>query len=210
MTDKTACCPLFHNRAEHRRRLVTDTARKLFMNHGFHATGMAQLAKESGIAVGQIYRDFASKEDIVAAICNADCRTFMLGDQLHDAMEAGDSEGVRAWLRHFVDADDPGGEDRLFAEIVAEATRNERIATIFHALREEMEGKLRAALTMLAPGDALAARRRLLADMIVTLSLGLSYFQLLHKPDGMEALTAKMREVIDREIDALHAAAQAG
>lgn len=72
MTDKTACCPLFHNRAEHRRRLVTDTARKLFMNHGFHATGMAQLAKESGIAVGQIYRDFASKEDIVAAICNAD------------------------------------------------------------------------------------------------------------------------------------------
>lgn len=209
MTDRIQCCSLFANRAEQRRRLVTETARKLFMENGFHATGMAQLAKESGVAVGQIYRDFSSKEDIVAAICNSDCGEFMQSGQLDAAIESGDSQGVREWLRHFLDAEDPEGDDRLFAEIVAEATRNARIATIFHRLRGEFESRLSAALTMLAPGDLLAERRRLLADMIMTLSLGLSYFQLLHQPKDMPALTAKLIEMVDRELDALCAAAGA-
>ena len=60
------------SRAALRRRRITDAARKLFVANGFHATGMAQLAKASGIAVGQIYRDFAAKEDIVAALVTAD------------------------------------------------------------------------------------------------------------------------------------------
>nr|WP_269769655.1 TetR/AcrR family transcriptional regulator [Sphingomonas sp. MA1305] len=189
--------------------MVIQTARKLFMDHGFHATGMAQLAKESGVAVGQIYRDFASKEDIVAAICNADCREYMLDRQLRQAIESDDSEGVRAWLRHFLDADDPEDDDRLFAEIVAEATRNDRIASIFHELRGEFQGKLHAALVMLAPGDAFAERRQLIADMIMSLSLGLMYFQLLHRPDNMDALTTMLISLVDREVDALCADARA-
>lgn len=180
-----------------------DTARKLFMDHGFHATGMAQLAKESGVAVGQIYRDFGSKEDIVAAICNGDCRAFMMADQLERAIESGDSRGVRAWLRHLLDAEDPEGEDRLFAEIVAEATRNERVATIFNDLREDFRIKLHAALAMLAPGEALAERRQLVADAIMALSLGMMYFQLLHQPDDMAALNRMLIAFIDGEIDAM-------
>ncbi|WP_443018235.1 helix-turn-helix domain-containing protein [Sphingobium sp. TKS] len=43
------------------------TTRDLFVKRGFHQTGMAQIASSSGIAVGQIYRDFANKEAIIAA-----------------------------------------------------------------------------------------------------------------------------------------------
>ncbi|RZM06398.1 MAG: TetR/AcrR family transcriptional regulator, partial [Sphingomonas sp.] len=37
-------------------------ARRLFVEHGFHSTGIALIAKESGVAVQQLYRDFPSKE----------------------------------------------------------------------------------------------------------------------------------------------------
>ena len=43
-----------------RREKIVSAARRLFIANGFHATGVAQIAKESGIAVGQIYRDFSS------------------------------------------------------------------------------------------------------------------------------------------------------
>ena len=56
---------------------MLDTARKLFIENGFHGTGVAQIAARSGIKVGQIYRDFSSKEDIIAAIVNSDCRSFL-------------------------------------------------------------------------------------------------------------------------------------
>jgi AcrR family transcriptional regulator len=203
MIESAVCSDLPPSRAEQRRRLVIDTARKLFTDHGFHATGMAQLAKDSGVAVGQIYRDFGSKEDIVAAICNADCRTLMMADKLANAIESGDSAGVRAWLRHLLDVENAGTDDRLFAEIVAEATRNARVATIFNDLRETFRANLHAALAMLAPGEALAERRQLVADAIMALSLGMMYFQLLHQPPDMAALNEMLVAFIDGEIDAL-------
>ncbi len=64
-------------RADDRRRHLIDVARKLFTEHGFHATGVAQIAAASGIRVGQIYRDFSGKEDIVAAIVAEDVAAFL-------------------------------------------------------------------------------------------------------------------------------------
>ena len=55
-------------RAEQRRARIIAAARTLFAENGFHNTGIAQIAKQSGVLVGQIYRDFANKEEIVVAI----------------------------------------------------------------------------------------------------------------------------------------------
>src|SRR3546814_10817567 len=55
-------------RSAARRQHILATTRDLFVKRGFHQTGMAQIASSSGIAVGQIYRDFANKEAIIAAI----------------------------------------------------------------------------------------------------------------------------------------------
>ena len=75
-------------RAEARREKLIEAARALFAENGFHATGMAEIARRSGIAVGQIYRDFAGKEDIVAEIVTRDCALFLSAATLKNAIEA--------------------------------------------------------------------------------------------------------------------------
>ena len=64
-------------RATQRRAHILEISRRLFIENGFHGTGVAQIASASGIKVGQIYRDFASKEDIIAAIAARDLTRFL-------------------------------------------------------------------------------------------------------------------------------------
>lgn len=191
------------SKADLRRRKLIETARMLFVENGFHATGIAQIARESGIAVGQIYRDFSAKEEIVAALVEEDCGRFMDVGTLDAAIRDGDSEAVRAWLRHFADPDDDRDGDRLFAEIVAEASRNERIAAIFVGLQDGFRSNLLAALAILAPEEEAAARRATLADTIMTLSIGLLHHRLIRPTLDVPALAASLRALIDREVAAL-------
>jgi AcrR family transcriptional regulator len=47
---------------------IEEAAFELFMNQGYHATSMRQIADKAGLALGGIYNHFSSKEDIFAAI----------------------------------------------------------------------------------------------------------------------------------------------
>ena len=47
---------------------IEDAAVKLFMEQGYHATSMRQIADEAGLALGGIYNHFSSKDEIFAAI----------------------------------------------------------------------------------------------------------------------------------------------
>lgn len=196
-------CSKGASRADLRRRKLIDTARKLFIENGFHATGIAQIARESGIAVGQIYRDFSSKEEIVAALVTTDCGRFMQAELLKAAIQTGDSEAAQAWLRHLVETEDEVEEARLFAEIVAESSRNERIAAIFTALQDEIRENILAALALLAPGDGLAERRVVLADAIMTFSLGLLHHRLMRPALQVAPLVRTLQGVIDEQVRAL-------
>jgi len=192
------------NKGEERRWRVIAAARKLFIDNGFHATGIAQIARESGVAVGQLYRDFAAKEDIVAAIVNADCRSFMAADALRLAIQDGQEHEVRDWIRQFVMPDEDDEDDgRLFAEIIAEAARNARVAAIFESIHDDVRVLMLDALAMLASGDALAVRRAALADAILTMSLGLLHHRLVRPRSDMTPLVTTLLGIIDREIDAL-------
>ena len=53
--------------AQTRRELI-DTAERLFTRHGFHATGVADVATEAGYTTGAVYSNFASKEDLFLAV----------------------------------------------------------------------------------------------------------------------------------------------
>ncbi|HEX8381942.1 MAG TPA: TetR/AcrR family transcriptional regulator [Sphingomonas sp.] len=194
------------SRADLRRRKLIETARKLFVENGFHATGIAQIARESGIAVGQIYRDFSSKEEIVAALVEEDCRHFMAAEALDAAIRDGDRERVFAWLHHFVEPDDDPSGGRLFAEIVAESSRNERVAAIFASIHDRLRANLLVALTLLAPGEARAERRAVVADGIMTVSLGMLHHQLMRPDMDLAPLILALRNIIDEQIAALNAA----
>lgn len=191
------------SRAEVRRRKLIDAARKLFIENGFHATGIAQIARESGIAVGQIYRDFGSKEEIVAALVEVDCGGFMQADVLDAAIRAGDHDAVSAWLKHLVNSDEDLEESRLFAEIVAESSRNDRIAAIFTTLQDDIRGNILAALSLLAPGNEAAERRIVLSDAIMTFSLGLLHHRLIRPALHVAPLVETLRAIIDEQVRAL-------
>lgn len=201
------CCSGGPSRADLRRAKLIDTARKLFIENGFHATGIAQIARESGIAVGQIYRDFSSKEEIVAALVEVDCGQFMQAAALDAAINADDREMVRAWLLHFVEPDDDVEGDRLFVEIVAESSRNDRIAAIFASVQERLSANVLTALALLAPGDDRAERRAVLADAIMTVSLGMLHHRLMRPGLDTAPLVQVLQSMIDEQVDGLRQAA---
>lgn len=179
-------------------------ARVAFAENGFHATGIAQIAKASGVLVGQIYRDFANKEAIVAAIVERDLENFLLDRGLAAAAEAGDEEAIRGWIARFVACDNPEG-GRLVAEIMAEASRNDRIAEIVRALHERMRGELTTALRLLVPASISCERFARLAGMIETISGGVFHRRITDQDQPSPAVVAALIKCIDAAIDELQA-----
>jgi len=55
-------------KGETTRLTIEDAAVELFIEHGYHATSMRQIADHAGLALGGIYNHFKSKEQIFEAI----------------------------------------------------------------------------------------------------------------------------------------------
>jgi AcrR family transcriptional regulator len=191
------------SRAQERRQHLIDVARRLFSERGFHATGVAQIATASGIKVGQIYRDFQSKEDIVAAIVEIDLAAFLDEDALSDAIEAGDRTAVRNWIGRLMPVDEPIESCRMMAEIMAEAARNARIADIHRAIDRHIRGLAVQALTALAPDPDQAAERARLAELIIAMSLGLADRRIVAPEVDASGLVALMNRIVDDQIAAM-------
>ena len=47
---------------------VIEAAIRCFARGGFHATGMAEIIRESGLSAGSVYRYYKSKDELIAAI----------------------------------------------------------------------------------------------------------------------------------------------
>src|ERR1700722_20263584 len=74
-----------------RRQQIVDAARARFASHGFARTSMADIVTESQLSTGAIYRYFASKDEIVIAVC----------EQASDAFpKALTAEAVHGFLEH--------------------------------------------------------------------------------------------------------------
>jgi AcrR family transcriptional regulator len=57
-----------HTKGEITRIAIEDAAIELFMEQGYHATSMRQIAEQAELALGGIYNHFSSKEEIFEAI----------------------------------------------------------------------------------------------------------------------------------------------
>jgi TetR/AcrR family transcriptional regulator, repressor for uid operon len=110
------------------RERIIDAAGKLFGSKGFHATTTAELTAEAKVSIAQIYRVFASKDDIVIAIVEQRMRA--MGMEMHaifDAVKRGELstfEAMKAMVASLL-ADREVG---LVFEILAEAGRNPAVA----------------------------------------------------------------------------------
>jgi AcrR family transcriptional regulator len=185
---------------------VIQAARAAFANNGFHATGIAQVAHASGVLVGQIYRDFANKEAIVAVIVERDLEEFLSEGGLCAAGAAGDPEAVRAWIARFVACENPDG-GRLVAEIMAEASRNDRIAEIVRNVQDRMRRELSAALRLLVPSSVSPERFACVAEMIQTIAGGVFQRRVTNQDQPSPAVIAALMHCINAAIDELQSAA---
>src|SRR5215467_913259 len=89
---------------------VLQTARQLFLEHGFAATTMPAIASAAGVSVQTVYNAFGNKPRLAKAV--------------FDIAIAGDDEPVpmlqRASLGRVRDAPDPRARFRLYGEFLAE------------------------------------------------------------------------------------------
>lgn len=190
-------------RAAERRQQILDTSRRLFIENGFHGTGVAQIAVASGIRVGQIYRDFSSKEDIIAAIAFRDLSLFLDEATLQRAIDAGDMAAIRQWILAFGTYDTDVDSYRLMPEIIAESVRNPRIARLQEDMRASVKSALTAALAAWAPGAGRETARSELADLILMLGSGLCQTIVMEALQGRDyrPLCERLQAIVSRELE---------
>lgn len=188
-------------KADLRRQKLIEAARVLFADQGFHGTGMAQIASASGIKVGQIYRDFPSKEAIVGAIVENDLVAFLDETSLSTAIAARDRPTIRRWIVHLVCGKDE--HDQLIPEICAEAARNERIAAIMDRVDARVRDGLVKGLRVFAPEPAKAADVATAVDLIMTLTIGVASQRNIRPDQDLTGLCRRIERLIETELDAL-------
>jgi AcrR family transcriptional regulator len=133
-------------RAEAERRAtrgrVVDAARALFLERGYHATTMADIANEAGVALQSVYSAGKSKADLLHLVT--------------DMAVGGDDQEVlltdRPDVRAIAQEADPVRQVQLLARLIA--TTLERVAPVWVAYREA------AAVDPKAADNLVAAHRR--------------------------------------------------
>lgn len=112
-----------------RRENILDAALRCFARGGFHATTMQDICKEAAVSPGAVYVYFASKEDLIAGLCERDrsefAERFSLVSSAPDFLDA-----LRQIGEHYF-VDESPDRQRFVIEMGIEATRNPRISEIF-------------------------------------------------------------------------------
>lgn len=121
--------------------MILAAARRCFLRSGFHAASTADISREAGVSVANMYQYFPSKDDLVLALVEED-----LESDLAFFADLFRGEGFLDSVANALGALAEAGEDHaalgLRAEIFAEALRNARVR---EALARS-EGRLAAAL----------------------------------------------------------------
>lgn len=182
MTDLDACPSRASTRAEAQRERILCAALKCFIEHGFHAASMANIAEAAQMSAGLMYRYFENKNAIVLAIVErqleekrAFIRRLQSIEQLVDML-----------VGKFDEPRDQGEfAVALMLEMSAEATRNPQIAAALRRAdeltRQDFEDWLTRNREQGGAGIAgsLAAQRSVAIRMVVEGLL----FRIAREPD---------------------------
>jgi len=116
------------DRAQAQKDRILNAAEKAFIEHGFHAAGMALIAAEAEMSPGLIYRYYPGKHDIILAIIERQLEENRAGirELYNSGLDLTQSmvETYTQWCT----TDPQVMNAALFAETSAEATRSESLA----------------------------------------------------------------------------------
>ena len=96
------------NRVSDKRERLIESAAKLFHQAGFKDTSIADIAKDSGVPLGNVYYYFKTKDDLAAAVIEQ--RT----------------ETIKGWTRQWEENPDP--KERLFQLLDFHESHKDQVA----------------------------------------------------------------------------------
>jgi AcrR family transcriptional regulator len=184
---------------ERRRGEILAAALRCFAREGFHRTTMQDIVREAALSPGAIYRYFAAKEDIIAAIAAERHQTELA--MLRDATAAGDLEAglhrlVAAFLGRLAD---PAEQEwrRVTVQVWGEALRS---AAVLAVAREGLDEPLRTLATLIRRGQRAGRLARdlepdALARVVASIFQGL-VLQQAWQPDLDVAAYARAAEAL--------------
>lgn len=117
---------------EARRKQIIDAARACFLERGFHATKIQDIATRAGLSTGAPYRYFESKDDIVAAMCSEALDRNRQRFGTLDLAAASRAIFEELSTVYFSAAHEPGAVDaaRLTLQVWEESTHSERAGKV--------------------------------------------------------------------------------
>lgn len=131
------------DRAQAQKDRILNAAEKAFIEHGFHAAGMALIAAEAEMSPGLIYRYYPGKHDIILAIIERQLEENRAG--IRELYKSGLDvpQAMYETYLHWRTADPKEMNAALFAETSAEATRSaslaQAVAQSDAAVRDDLE-----------------------------------------------------------------------
>lgn len=126
-----------------RRAEILRVAERLFVEQGFHQTGMAAICEAAGMSPGALYRYFPSKADIIRAVVGEERA---VAAALFDALERAKDLPARlvtALDQAIVEVSDTTYA-RLALEIAAEGARDEAVGALLVETENEAHARLQA------------------------------------------------------------------
>ena len=120
---------------EARRKQIIDAARDCFLERGFHATKMQDIATRAGLSTGAPYRYFEGKDDIVAAMCAESLERNRSRFGTLDVTAASRAIFEELATVYFAAAHEPGAADaaRLTLQVWEESLRSDRAGNVLQA-----------------------------------------------------------------------------
>lgn len=157
-------------RQSDRRAEILDAAERCFARDGFHRASMQDICGEASMSPGNLYRYFASKEALIAGICERNraeaAESFSLVDEAPEFFE-----GLAGLARHHL-VDRSDDEVALCAEIMAESRRHPDICKLYQGIEADIKGRIAAMLKRAAERGEIRADLDLDAAATVLMVLG--------------------------------------
>ncbi|HBQ8791688.1 TPA: TetR/AcrR family transcriptional regulator [Klebsiella quasipneumoniae] len=154
-----------------RRAEIVAAAQRCFAAKGLHGASVADIAREAGLSVGQLYRIFASKEAIIEAIVSeiVNARVGEMIDENHNLARKAAVLAGRIPTSAATRSD-----NYLLMEINAEASRNPRLREILVQADRRLKEEGGRLSQRYHPGLS-DARRNAASELIAVLTEGAAY-----------------------------------
>jgi len=179
-----------------RRTQILDAAIICFAKHGFHQASMHDISAEAGISVGLIYRYFANKEAVIAAMANQHKNEIQ--ELLERARRAPTLfESLEILFTAHCCENSPKVLSAFVVDLYAEASRNPEIADL---VRDVLETAMEGVTDLIArsPEAKEAATHGLkpneLSELIFAVARGMLMFDVL-QPQEMTAAERRTRQL---------------